>query len=184
MPIPEFLKELRLQLNREYETKARLDSKSNTIIAIAGTVVSLLAGFGGILISKIDPLYEFINYIILVFILGVILIISTIILALIAHLLRNYVDPLGADEFFKSGKEEPDEDMIDKFLNATPEIFNKRMAIEYLFCIKKNTESNKIKGKYVSISHVIFIVGILSIIPLVSLLIHAFMTSSLSPILN
>ena len=145
MPTKEFFEELKIQLEREYDLKSKLDGKANTIIAITGTVASLLAGFGGILISKMNPTYEFINYILLDFILGLIIIVATLILALIAHLSRNYWYPIGHEQFFISDKEEPNKEKIKKFLDADDEKFYKHMINEYLYCIKKIVNLLKLK---------------------------------------
>lgn len=177
MPEEEFFEELRLQLSREYDLKEKYDSKANTVMTIAGTMATLLFGFGVIFFGQLKPNYVFLNYLIFAFIGSVSLIIIAIIMAVLSHLGRDFWYPMGADDLYENDK--PKGDLIKNFRRSDKKSFYDRMVQEYLFCINENSKSNIAKSKFLVWSHWLFFFGILIIIPLAIFLIHAYITGAL-----
>lgn len=173
MPDEKFLEELRQQLSREYDRKDRLDSKSNTIMTISGTVATLLLAVGTFFLEKLKPEYQYASQAIYFLTGGVILIVVSILLSVLAHQLRSYTYPFGAEDFFDK-KGVYNKSLAERFRLATDDLFYKRMIEEYLFSIKENAIVNDSKAKFLNLSHVIFFSGIFAIIALVIILVHAF----------
>jgi hypothetical protein len=57
MPKREFLDEIKIQYNKEFEIRQNLDGKATSLIATAGTLTGLLFGFGTFLLTNIKPSY-------------------------------------------------------------------------------------------------------------------------------
>ena len=182
MPEKEFLDELRLQLTREHDRKTTLENKANSIMAVAGTVASLLFGFGLLFLGNIDPTYPLVYALLITFISAIILIVATLISTTFVHISRKISDPMSHDVFYPN--DVFDGKITEKFRNSDDKKFYKRMTEEYLFCIKFNSKSNRIKGVLLSVSQVLFILGMFLLIPLVIFVIHAFSTNKIVSILT
>src|SRR6476660_8644747 len=87
----EHLKEIKEQYNQEFDIKKTLESKANNITTISGTVAGLFFGLGQFLIGKLIEInYGLLGYIILLFILGIVANIASIMSSIWAWKEKNY----------------------------------------------------------------------------------------------
>lgn len=164
MPDKEFFEELKDALDLEMSNRSKLDQKANGLITMSGMIATLLMGFGIFLLRFLHPKYDLTIYVLGILVLGIILMLSTIILSLLSYGLKSYIAPLGHGIFFNG--EIYNEEMVNKFRKAKPEIFYKRMMEEYLVSIKHSSEINKGKAMKLSLAQWIFLGGV-AIIPII-----------------
>ncbi len=175
--VGDFLEELRAQHQREFDVKNALDNKANNTITMASTTGTLLMGFGVFLLSKINPQYEFFGYAMLALIGGIVAIITSIGLSMLAYRLRDYRQIIIYRKFLskdQSSKEKFDWNFVDNLIEEEKsDKFERRVVKDYLLSIRKNFKENESKANWISGSQVAFIVGVGTIPFFVYLLIDA-----------
>jgi len=174
------LNELRLQFSRIMEVKEKLDNKTNSMMGIAGTMATLLGGFGVLLFDKLDLNYVNTNYVAMFFISSIIAFVITIVFTILAHLLRNYSYPYDESTRIKDGN--ADRIWISKIGKLNEKQFLQNLIANYLECLNNNTKSNSAKTIFLTYSHYFFLAGIISMVILVIFIVDAFYKQALSPI--
>jgi hypothetical protein len=108
-----FVEELKESYEKELDLKSKLDTKSNTMVSISGTVAALIMGFGSFLIRDI-PLskLEIIIPTTIILLVEITLIVITIKYSISAYKLREYYYPVSHKEFFDA-KGDFKEEIID-----------------------------------------------------------------------
>lgn len=153
----EFLNELRIQFDRLLKTKEKLDGKAVGMITMSGLVSALLMGFGTILLRSIDPSFKYFQCIIIVLFIGVLLMITTIILSVMAYKSRDQWYPLGSDKFYDKNYNTK---AINSYRNAEEKLFHLRMIRDYIFSMKDTEKLIDSKGKWIKTSQWVFLAGI------------------------
>lgn len=152
-----FLNELRTQFDRLLKTKENLDKKATGMITMSGLVSALLMGFGTILLRSIDPSFKYFQCMLVVLLFGVLLMVITIILSVMAYKTRDQWYPLGSDKFY-------DKDFvpkaIDSYRKAEENIYNLRMIRDYIFSMNDTEKIIESKGKWLKVSQWAFLAGI------------------------
>jgi hypothetical protein len=129
----DFLNELKTQFERDVDLRKNLDNKANTMITISGSISTLLLAIATFLITKIHPTQGIFFGSIIILGLGIIFSIISISFFVKSYSLRKYRYVMGSEIFFKNGKY--DEAKIDRFRNASKEMFARHLIKEYLASI-------------------------------------------------
>ena len=170
MPEEEFVAELKDAYTKELDIKSKLDTKSNSMISMSGTIATLFMGFGAFLIKDIPTSkLEIIIPATIILMAEVILTTLTIRYSIAAYKLREYYYPLTHDKFIDK-EDKYNVEMIETFQNATKKEFNEHLIKEYLKGIKSNVIQNNDKSNKINIAQKFFLIA-LSLIPVFSLLI-------------
>ena len=177
MPDPEFCQEIKDQYSRLLDNRNNLDSKANNIIAMAGTIVTLLMGFGTFILKSIKLEYAFLDGAIFFLVLGILLMIAGIIFSLLTYRIQPKTFPIGHEAFYTDGKY--DIVKVDSFRISDHKVFYKRMIEEYVISIKENALINSSKSNLIKVSQRLFLAGIFTIPIITAFLIHAMLTSNL-----
>ena len=170
MPEEEFVAELRGAYTKELEIKSKLDTKSNSMISMAGTIAALFMGFGSFLIKDIPvSKLEIIIPATLILMTEIILTTLTIRYSIAAYRLREYYYPVTHTKFFDSNGKY-NQDLIERFKTSTKEDFNQLLIEEYLESIKRNVTENNDKSKKINYAQKFFLLA-LAIVPIFSFII-------------
>lgn len=162
----EFLGELKSQFERDIDLRKTLDSKTNTMITMSSSIVTILIAIGTFLISKIEPKDGFYYYLAIgIFALGVTLATLCIILLTTSYFLRSYTYPMGHEKFFDNGTYKKEK--ADKYIHASKEKFTDLMIQEYLVSIKTYAEMNSKRAETIKKGQKFLIPAIISIAVLV-----------------
>lgn len=167
----EFLDELRNQFARLIESKSQLDNKAGAMITMSGMISTLLMGFGVFLLRSINHDFVLFFWLFAVLIIGIILVITTISLAVWSYKLRDQWYPIGSDLFFTCNKLDWKE--INAYMKATDDDFQLRMIADYLDSIKDVEQHIEDKGRLIKLSQWFFLTGIFTIPLIVSMVIVA-----------
>lgn len=139
-----FLNELRLQLERVIDLRKNVDSKTNNMITISGSIATLNIAIGTFLISRIQDYNLFYFGSILILGVGIILSVVGMWKFLSSYNLRDYHYPIGYDFFFK--KDIYQKQRVEQVRNLPENEFNDRVFKGYLDSIKNDKEINLIKS--------------------------------------
>ncbi|MCV0411166.1 hypothetical protein [Nitrosopumilus sp.] len=179
MPEKEFLDELKSQFTRLITSKDRLDTKTSNMITMSGMISTLLLGIGAFLLKTVDSSYSGFSCLLIILLSGVVLMITTVVLNILAYKIRDQTYPMGTNPFFlKDGN--PNTTNIEKFSNAKTDVFDKRMIEEYLASIKNTEQQIDDKGRILKWSQITFLTGIITIPLLIGILIHVFSTNGVT----
>jgi hypothetical protein len=155
------LEEVKQQYNNEFARKGTLETKANNMITIAGTIATLLFGFGTFLIDKLGSKYGLILPISLALAVGIVLIIISMIFSIWVSRIQRYkyvITPL----YFYSA-EGFNEAKINRFIHFQEEEFCSVMIKNYLRCNERNFRINSSNAKTLKYSQICFLFGLISI---------------------
>ena len=157
-----FLDELKIQYEKEFELKNSLETKANYSLASSGVIVGLLFTFAANLfnISKDLPALPYISISLLV---GIGLFILAILFSVRVSKIKQYHYATLHKYFFKKEEEFNEETKAEfKFMKLN-DFLDDRIDT-YLIANKINFEHNEDKARNVSRMHWLFLFGIISII--------------------
>lgn len=157
-----------------WEVKATLEVKANNIVTIAGTVATLLFGFGSLFLESLNPAYPFLPAFTGFLLTGIIVSVVAIIFGGLSFRIRTYEVPIGLD-FFAEKKE-----LLDEYKRATSDTFYNTMITAYLRCMKQNNEENERKVKQISIAQWLFFASMIIVPILLGIVLHAVYSSAIA----
>jgi hypothetical protein len=161
----DFLSVVRFQYQTELELRTTLDNKANNMITLCGSLITVAIAIATFIVSKISsPLLLSIAIGVLA---GGILFAALALRSFITtYSLRKYKYALGDEKFFDE-KGEYNEEMTERFMDASKRAFAKQIAQGYLSSIRKNRISNQEKAKNMKQGHKSLSVSILIVAGLV-----------------
>jgi hypothetical protein len=112
-------------------------------MATSGTTSTLLFGFGTFIVTRIDPNYEYLSYASGSLIAAITLSVASSFFSFWAFKTESYTRVL-ADNFFFLGRN-IDEENIQRWEDAAPEVLQRRMIRDYIRCNRLNNECNNSK---------------------------------------
>lgn len=165
-----FLDELKAEYNLEFQLKSSLENKANYILIAAGVTISLLFSFGAILIEKLSSDYEYLLYVIVSLMIGVVTNGISVLFSVLGFSIKHYEFPFPYHIFFKENpstkKLEFDDEVIKKFSDgigdSNPEslqLFNESVIKNYLECNKINAIHNSDKATKIKFAQWFFLGG-------------------------
>lgn len=134
----------------ERQRTSDLDGKASSIIGFAGVIVSLQAGLGSFLLKKIPKTYEFYIHLYVLFLLGIIFLMCSILCGLKAYYVRTWKivpDP----EYLIEEYAKKDRSRIDILRIVSQEISNAFM---------ENKTTNDDKAKFIRFGFIFLVLGI------------------------
>lgn len=138
-----FLGELKSQFEKLIDLRKTLDSKANTMITIASSIITLNVTIGTFLITTIAEKGVYYSISIGLLALGVILGAICIWRFIQSYAIRNYQYPMGSTYFFEDGRYKKEN--VEKVRGLKEKEFNDRMFKGYLDSIRKAEENNESK---------------------------------------
>ena len=184
MPIDGLLDELKAQYNKEFETEEIMDRKATTMMATAGTVTSLLFGFGTFLVTRIEPTYALLYFAILSLLAAIITNIFSVVMCVKAYYVRDYYFVAKDKSFLKdnansynakdiAGLKGLDDDRIRDYIQMEESDFKLWLTRTYIAYTLINADNNDKKAKNITLAQLTFLIG-LAIIPiLLAIVLHA-----------
>ena len=186
MPINELLDELKAQYNKEFETQESLDKKTSTMMATAGTVTSLLFGFGTLLVARVEPTYALLYSAILSLLLAAIITnIFCVFMCIKAYYVRDYYFVARDKSFLKknansynakddvAGLKGLDDDRIRHYIEMEESDFKLRLTRTYIAYTLINADNNDKKAKNIALAQLTFLIGLVIIPILLAIVLHA-----------
>lgn len=161
-----FLEELKVQLERHLDARHNIDKKAYNMIAISGTIATLLSGFGLALNRIIDP-KSFVFSILLLFILiGICCMLVTIIFSLRSYTIRNQTNPIVHNPFYNdNGKGTYNDTVVKEYVdNISEEQFDLTFIESYLDSIRSASDAIEHKSTWLVRSQWVFLGGIFVIL--------------------
>jgi hypothetical protein len=192
MPVEEYLQELRLQYNNELDLRKNLDDKASKMITTAGTVTSLLFGFGVFIITRLG-LESLANVATYFLIAAVLANIASIFLSLMALRLTKYAYVMTYDNFFTNDdytkqqiqeSENYNEKEIEDYKRKDLTEFKDEMIHDYLKCNRHNALKNESKVTKIKYSHYLFLGGVALIGILLLIILYPVALKAISSWLN
>ena len=168
------LDEMRRQYDRTWEIKNSLESKGSGIIAVSGTVATLLFGFGTFALQNLNPAYSLLPHFIALLIIGIVTSVAAILLSALLFRVSPHGVPIDPNELEKTDKSK--NRTIDLYIKATTKNFDETMINDYLKRIRKNNGNNEIKAKLVKWATWIFFSSMISIPLLLVVILYAVST--------
>lgn len=162
-----FLDEVRSQFDREVDSKERLDNKASGMIAASGTVVTLLAGFGALVIGGIATTNHYFWYAVDFFLVPVVLSTTSLCGAILAFRLQAYSYPMTYDKLRKDGALTP---LYEKLSKMDKQKFTQIAIRSYLKCMEENKPINNSKAFIVSVSQWLLMIGLV-LVPFLMLMV-------------
>jgi len=178
VPDIEFFEELKSQFERQMDTKQRLDTKATDVMRISATIATLLVAISIFMFGQLQN-YDYLTVALILFGVGFVSFIYSIIGAVLAHVTRDYTYPMGHQVFFDENNE-LDNNVVNLFRESTDDQFYERMIEEYLFCIRANSIENSFKSRFINQSHRFFLLGIIVLLGLLIIVFHAILISQIS----
>jgi hypothetical protein len=185
VPINELLDELKAQYNKEFETQESLDKKASTMMATAGTVTSLLFGFGTFLVARVEPTYALLYFAILSLLLASIITnIFSVFMCVKAYYVRDYYFVAKDKSFLKknpnsynakdiAGLKGLDDDRIRHYIEMRESDFKLGLIRTYIAYTLINADNNDKKAKYITLAQLTFLIGLVIIPILLAIVLHA-----------
>jgi hypothetical protein len=184
VPINELLDELKAQYDKEFETQKIMDKKASTMMATAGTVITLLFGFGTLVVT-ISPTYALVDFVILSLLAAIITNIFSVFICVKAYYVRDYYFVAKDKSFLKknpnsynakddiAGLKGLDDDRIRHYIEMEESDFKLWLIRTYIAYSLINADNNDKKAKYVTLAQLTFLIGLVIIpIPL-AMVLHA-----------
>ena len=131
-----FLSELRMQFERQIDLRKNLDTKANSMITLATTIITINLAIAGFLVSRITDNFIVYYTSIGIFSLVVYFAINAIWKLVKVYEIKQYDYPIGYDYFFNGN--EFDESMIQGVKNISESQYNDRMFKGYLNGIRSH----------------------------------------------
>lgn len=184
MPINELLDELKAQYDKEFETQKIMDKKASTMMATAGTVITLLFGFGTVVVA-IEPIYAQFNFVILSLLAAIIANIFSVFICVKAYYVRDYYFVAKDKSFLKknpnsynakddiAGLKGLDDDRIRHYIEMEESDFKLWLIRTYIAYNLINADNNDKKAKYVTLAQLTFLIGLVIIPILLAIVLHA-----------
>jgi hypothetical protein len=181
-------KELLNVISYEYqhgiEDARHIDNKASNMLATAGTLTGLLFGFGTFLVSNIKPTYEFLPHAMFLLVVSILFNISSVFLCILAFRMQRYQYAVGPVSFHKeittkNGKENYDEDKINKFFNYELDKLQVRLMKTYIKANRINFEINTKKWRSVLWAQILFIVSLVIIPLIVGVVLQAYVSNAI-----
>jgi hypothetical protein len=186
VPINGLLDELKAQYDKEFETQEALDEKTSNMMATAGTVTSLLFGFGTFLVARIEPTYALLYFAILSLLLAAIITnIFSVFMCVKAYYVRDYYFVAKDKSFLKknpnsytakddiAGLKGLDDDRIRHYIEMEESDFKLSLIRTYIRYNLINADNNDKKAKYVTLAQLTFLIGLVIIPILLAIVLHA-----------
>jgi hypothetical protein len=185
VPINELLDELKAQYNKEFETQESLDKKTSTMMATAGTVTSLLFGFGTLLVARVEPTYALLYSAILSLLLAAIITnIFCVFMCIKAYYVRDYYFVAKDKSFLKknpnsynakdiAGLKGLDDDRIRHYVEMEESDFKLGLIRTYIAYTLINADNNDKKAKNITLAQLTFLIGLVIIPILLAIVLHA-----------
>lgn len=167
----EFLHELKLHYEKEFERKNTLESKGNYLVTVNGIVIPIIFTLAVFLIEKIDVNYSFFESIKIMLILMLILNLSSIYLSVIGYAVRNYRYSFRGENFNLSNGE-IDEGEIKEYYKFTADEFLEKMIKVYIKCNRDNRKQNDFKAISILFAQIIFSVSFIFVPIILGLLFY------------
>lgn len=139
-----FLNELKVQFDREVDLRKSLDTKANSMITLATTLITINLAIAGFLITKITDNFLIYYISIGIFSLVIFFSVNAIWRLVKVYEIKEYDYPMGYRFFFDGDKF--DDSSIDGVRNITGSQFNDRMFKGYLRSIRNHDRLNKEKA--------------------------------------
>jgi preprotein translocase subunit SecY len=172
------LEEVKQQYNNEFARKGTLETKANNTITIAGTIATLLFGFGTFLVDKLSTKYGLISPISILLLAAVVSIIISIVFSVWASRTQKYRYAISPVYFYNDSTNSFNDDNINRFKNFQDEVFCSKMINNYLRCIGKNHQINSSNAKKLRKSQIFFVIGMLPIPVIVFILLTTLTATS------
>jgi hypothetical protein len=185
VPINELLDELKAQYNKEFETQEMLDGKASSMMATAGTVTSLLFGFGTFLVARVEPIYALLYFAILSLLLATIITnIFSVFMCVKAYYVRDYYFVAKDKSFLKknpnsynakdiAGLKGLDDDRIRHYIEMEESDFKLWLTRTYIAYTLINADNNDKKAKNITLAQLTFLIGLVIIPILLAIVLHA-----------
>jgi hypothetical protein len=165
-----FLQELKEAFQGTIQTKDRIENRAGSIVTTAATIAALVFGLGGYILGNIEPDYYLKNVMSYVLIFGIISAITAALSGLlVAYSRKKYRFAVTYGVFFNSDGTLNNE-LIQRFREATDDTFSSLMTREYLQSIKYNTEKNNESAKKLQLAQWSLFSSVVAILTLVVLL--------------
>jgi hypothetical protein len=185
VPINELLDELKAQYDKEFETQETLDKKTSTMMATAGTVTTLLFGFGTFLVTRIEPTYALLYFAILSLLAAIITNIFCVFMCVKAYYVRDYYFVARDKSFLKknpnsydakddiAGLKGLDDDRIRHYIQMEESDFKLWLTRTYIAYTLINADNNDKKAKNIALAQLTFLIGLVIIPILLAIVLHA-----------
>lgn len=166
-----FLNELKSHFEKVIDLRKNLDSKANTMITIASSLITINIAIGTFLISRImitagnSPFFYYFPIGVLAG--GVTLALISIRMFIQSYSIKDYDYPWGTDYFFVEGKYK--QERVDNVRKLPEKDFNDRLFRGYLRSIKSAEMNNDSKGESIKKGQKFLTYALIAIVALVIL---------------
>ena len=153
----EFLEEMRLEFSRRKMTSESLTKKATNLMTIAGIISAILLGlYTPLLELETDIFFGWLHWV------SVALLIITVGLCVVLNRVELQRTPFLGKKFLdKSGN--VDLETIKSWTNASEKDYYEILCEEYIKCLTQSEDIIKTKSKWLTISIVLFLIGLVSI---------------------
>lgn len=157
-----FREELKSQLERHLDARHNIDTKSYNMISIAGTIATLLSGFGFALNRIIDPTSYIFSILLLLILFGICCMLIAIIFSIRAYTVRSQTNPIIHTPFYdNNGTGTYDDKIVKEYVNdITEEEFDLSFIESYLNSIKSAATAIEHKSKWLVRTEYAFLAGV------------------------
>lgn len=159
--IDEFLSELKIQFDRLIDVKEKLDNKANNLMAMSGTISTILMGVGVFIMNTKYNASELFYVMLILFCIGISLLIGSIVVNIFAYRLRTQDYPIGSKNFFCCGKQ--NNTVVKEYTTAHKIDFQEMIVTMYLDCIQDAEKKIDHKGYLVKRAQILFLIGLLTL---------------------
>jgi hypothetical protein len=169
-----FLDELKFHYKHEFELKSSLENKANYLLVAAGVTMSLLFTFGTELIGKVNPEYDYFQFVVGFFMLSVISNGISILFSILGFSIKYYRYTMPYNAFFKKDpstkKVSFNNQAIEEYRDGlgdtdseSIQIFKESIIENYLRFNRQNGLQNSSKATKIKIAQWLFFVGAITI---------------------
>jgi gas vesicle protein len=176
----QFLQELRLQYEKEFELKSNLDGKANNIITASGTIAGFLLVFGTFLLGGLVIDSGLNTYATGSLIGGIVTAIGAILASIFSSVLRKYlyaladVSELTIEDKNNKKNRLPNDEVIKDYTSKNENEITQEMIGAYAKSIYNNVSENRKKAIAVLIGQWAFFVSVIFALVLIIVMIQAF----------